>query len=313
MQNKFIKKYAFLAVFGLIFYSNVAFAVVARDGMGDEGQGIKPQGGEMETENENESDEGKMDDRKEDRKLRQDNKIEDRELKIDEKKNKIEKRVGDKKIKVEERIIDKKVELDKKREEMLKNVLEKRKEFELKKEELKTEMKTKKDEARETLNKTLGVIKDEKKKASIENIANIIDNTNKNTSTRFTNSVNSIENVLVSVKSRSEKVKVGGTDISAVLVDIAAAENLIAEARTAISVQSAKVYTIDITDPAKAKEIMKATRNTFYTDIKAVQEKVKIARDSIKKIADGLKKITPKETQVVSPAVTDQGVNAATQ
>jgi hypothetical protein len=315
MQNKFIfiKKYAPIAILGVIFYSGVAFAETDSTmtptgdvGLQKGGMEMEHQEGEMEDDDDNEN--MKPGEKREERKLKLDQKMEDRKVKIEDRKIKIEekkvdfeKRIEDKKIKFEEKKEGKKVELEAKREEMLKNVLEKRKEFEIKKEALKTEMKSKAEAAKEALKKTLGIMKDEKKKASVENIANIIDNANKNTGTRFTNTVNSVENVLVSIKSRSEKVGATGADTTTVLSDITTAETLINEARTAISTQSAKVYTIDITDQAKVKETMKSTRDLFNADIKAVQEKVKAARDGVKKAADSLKKVTPKQAPVAVP------------
>ncbi|MFA7191852.1 MAG: hypothetical protein WC089_00935 [Candidatus Paceibacterota bacterium] len=322
MQNKFIKKYAPLLMFGVIFYSGSVNAEENLTISNTSSDDSLKTSVEVEHE-ENEGMDDKNDDRlrfgakDEERKLKLDQKMEDRKIKIEDRKIKMEenkadfeKRIEDKKIKFEEKKEGKKVEIEAKREEMLKNVLEKRKEFELKKEALKTEMKSKADAAKEALKKTLGIMKDEKKKASVENIANIIDNANKNTGTRFTNTVNSVENVLVSIKSRSEKVGATGADTTAVLAEISKAEALITEARTAISTQSAKVYTIDVTDSTKVKEAMKATRDLFNADIKAVQEKVKLARDGVKKAADVLKKTTPKPAPAATPVTTEANVEA---
>ncbi len=311
MQKKFIKKYALLAIFGLMFYSGVVNAEENSTSPNDDSQKS-----EVEVEHADGEDMDDMNDDRlrfkgkiEDRKIQFEQKAEDRKIKMEEKKVNFDKKIEDRKIKITEKAGEKKAEIEAKREEMLKNVLEKRKEFEVKKEEMKTEMKAKAEAAKEVLKKSLGAIKDEKKKASVENIANIIDNANKNTGTRFTNTVNSVENVLVSIKSRSEKVGATGADTTLALAEIAKAETLISDARTAISTQSAKVYTIDITDPTKAKETMKSTRDTFNADIKAVQEKVKLARDGVKKAADVLKKTTPKQAPATAPATTEATVN----
>lgn len=318
MQNKFIKKYAPLLILGVIFYSGVVSAEENISVSNTSSDDSLKTSVEVDHE-ENEGADDKNDDRlrfgakEEERKFKLDQKMEDRKIKMEDRRIKIEdkkidfeKKIEDRKIKIDE----KKIQIDQKREDMLKNVLEKRKEFELKKEELKTEMKTKSEAAKEALKKTLGAMKDEKKKASVENIANIIENANKNTSTRFTNTVNSVENVLVSIKSRTEKVGATGSDTTTVLSDITAAETLISEARTAISTQSAKVYSIDTTDPTKVKEIMKSTRDTFNADIKAVQEKVKAARDGVKKAAENLKKVAPKPA-VTTTTTTDTTVQPA--
>lgn len=314
MQNKFIKKYAPLLMFGVIFYSGAVNAEENLSVTNTSSDDSQKTSVELEDDDNDDlnDDRLKFGDKREERKVKLDQKMEDRKIKIEDRKIKMEekkvdfeKRIEDKKIKFEDRKEEKKVEIEAKREEMLKNVLEKRKEFEIEKEALKTEMKSKAEAAKESLKKTLGAIKDEKKKASVENIANIIDNANKNTSTRFTNTVNSVENVLVSIKSRSEKVGATGADTTLVLAEISKAETLISDARTAISTQSAKVYTIDVTDPTKVKETMKTTRDLFNADIKAVQEKVKLARDGVKKAADVLKKTAPKPAPVATPTTTE--------
>jgi hypothetical protein len=303
MQNKF-KKYTPILLLGFVFNSAVVNAEELKQADDSNTPTYKEQ---ATTEYKNQTEDKIIQDRQnqmnqkaedqrikmEERKADLNKKTEDRKIKIEEKRIEMDKKLEDRKIKIGEIASDRRNQIDTRKEDAIKKAIENRKQFEEKKEAIKQESKSRSEEARESLKKTLDLIKDEKKKASVENIANIIGNANKNTSTRFSNNVNSIENVLISIKSRSSKLQEAGADVSELSLEITKTEELISEARKAIADQSAKVYTIDSTDPTKIKETMKSVRDTFNSDIKKVQEKIKIARDGVKKNADTLKKIKP--------------------
>ncbi|MFA5773315.1 MAG: hypothetical protein WC908_01415 [Candidatus Paceibacterota bacterium] len=242
--------------------------------------------------------------------LKDDDEIKDDEEEIkDESENKREE--------VKNQIEKIKTELELKREEyknqmeaVLESVKTKREEFkngiELNKEEAKIKIEAMKASFKESLNK----IKDENKKISAEKIVETIQALNTKFTDQFSSKIDQIENVLVSIESRITKAESMGLDLSTVKTEVEKAKLAITDARSAVSAQSKKVYSVNVTSDSALKAEMKTLRDTFSKDIKALREVVKLAHIAVKTTATTLAQI-PRidESGVVSTKVEDNNTN----
>jgi hypothetical protein len=210
-------------------------------------------------------------------------------------------RLGDIKDKIEANKIKRegaKDELGLKREDrrvkmqgLIDSIKIKRTEFKAKIEADKEQFKLKLDEAKAKFKGNLAKIKDENKKLSAEKIVDFINELNVKITNNFSDKIDRIENVLLSIESRISKAEDRGLDVTEVKAKVEKAKTAIDDAREAISVQTDKVYSTNITDETTLKAEMKTLRDTFKADIKAVRETVKGARDAVKDTAVTLAKI----------------------
>lgn len=171
-----------------------------------------------------------------------------------------------------------------------------KKEIETKREEVKIKIEGMKATFKEGLNK----IKDEAKKISTEKIANTVELLNTKFTNKFLERIDQIENVMVSIESRISKAENRGVDVANTRIELEKAKTAISEARTAISLQSSKVYEINITTEATLKAEMKRVRNLFVVDIKALNEKVKAVHASVRNIATTLAKIPKIDDEAIT-------------
>jgi len=135
----------------------------------------------------------------------------------------------------------------------------------------------------------LSKIKDEKKKERVENVGNNLIELNTKITTRSSERVGKIEEILIALESRADKASVEGINMTNVLAHIANSEAIIAEARLAISVQSAKTYAVTITDESTVKTSLQATRDLLRKDIEAMNIKIKSAHEATKKALEAYK------------------------
>ena len=182
---------------------------------------------------------------------------------------------------------EKKVQL----EQIIQSVKNKREEFKTELTASKEQVKSKIAEMKANFKESLSKIKDENKKISAEKIVSIIQDLNTKSTDNLSNKIDQIENVLVSIESRISKAESNGLDVTLVKGEVEKAKTAIAEARTAILTQTAKVYTTSVTDEATLRAEMKKLRDTYSADIKAVREKVKLAHVAVRNTATTLAKI----------------------
>ncbi len=184
---------------------------------------------------------------------------------------------------VKEKKGDAKELIEEKRESTLLSIQEKREAFKQEMEMRKEDAKAKGELAKGELKKGLIKVGDENKKISVENITESLKNINTKAVENFTNNIDKIESVLVSVESRSDKAALNGLNVEAVVKAISEAETAIASARTNITNQAGKVYTVTITDEATLKTTMKTVRDSLKKDIDVVQTSMKQAREAVRK------------------------------
>ncbi|MFA6514842.1 MAG: hypothetical protein WCT42_01085 [Candidatus Paceibacterota bacterium] len=185
-------------------------------------------------------------------------------------------------------------------EQMVELVKIKREEFKAKIELNREQAKQKIEETKVTFKENLNKIKDENKKISAEKIVDIILGLNLKITESLSVKTDQIENVLVSIESRTTKAEAKGLDVTAIKLKIEAAKTVIASTREAIDIQSKKTYEIGtITDEVTLKIAMKNLRDSFTKDIKALREQVKKAHIAVKEATTVLIQI-PKVDEVES-------------
>jgi DNA repair exonuclease SbcCD ATPase subunit len=151
----------------------------------------------------------------------------------------------------------------------------------------KAEVKQKMEAARAELAQRLRKIKDEKKKAAVERIANQINELNKRQLAHFEENLKKLSRVLERIVSRSEKAAARGLDVSKVRTQVDAAKAAIDAAYEAIKVQSGKVYSLlsATTTESGLREEVGRVRQLFHDDLDKVKQAVKAARDAVHQAA----------------------------
>jgi len=179
------------------------------------------------------------------------------------------------------------------REEFREQAQQNKEEFKNKMAENREQIREKLMANREALKTKLQTIKNEKKQNAVLNVSDNIEKINEKATDRLSNLVDNIENVLENIQTRTDKAKADGINVASVEDAIDQAKKIIGEARDAISVQTTKEYIINVTDEKTLKEVVKAVRDTFHADIKAVQEKVKLAHEAVRNSAQTLASVIP--------------------
>lgn len=178
-----------------------------------------------------------------------------------------------------------------KREDLIKGIQEKRELF-------KEELETKKEYRASTtaamkakFKEGLLKIKDEKKKIRVENAAENLTELNTEITTKSSENINKIEEVLIAIESRADKATANNVNVANVRAQIALAETAIADARIAVTAQAGKTYTVTILDESTVKTSVQSTRDLLKKDIDMIRVKIKAAHDATRKAAETLKSI----------------------
>jgi len=244
------------------------------------------------------------------------NEIQSKKEEAVQNKNEIKNEVGDIKEGVNQKIDGLKNEFEAKKEEskgvieeMVKNIQENRDQFKVEFQANKEDAKAKIAEIKAKFQEGLNNIKDEVKKTSTEKIVNTIQELNVKMTNNFSDKIDQIETVLVSIESRISKADNNGLDTVAVKTEVEKSKIAIDAARTAISTQAGKVYEVNITDEATLKTEMTTLRNTFSKDIKAVSALIKSAHEAVRNTATVLAKIPNVDNIVEEPATVENTTN----
>ncbi len=174
---------------------------------------------------------------------------------------------------------------------LLQSIKTKRQGFKAEFETAKTEAGIKITAARTSFLASLKNVRDENKKTSAEKIVSTLQALNMKFTDQFSNKIDQIENILVSIESRIKKAEDKGLDVTTVKTQVEKAKQSIADARTAISTQTQKIYSVDVTNDTTLKTQMKTLRNDFSSDIKNVYTTVKSAHMAVKTTATTLAQI----------------------
>jgi chromosome segregation ATPase len=166
-----------------------------------------------------------------------------------------------------------------------------REDFKQKIEVNRTEAKKQIEARREELKQKLAVIKDARKKATVEKIDAQLQSINAKRLETFSATLNRIEEIIQKVSSRADKAQANGVDVTTVRNDIATFKTALAAARSAIIVQTSKVYTIAVVDETTLKVNVEKARQALQADLKKVQDLVKASHEAARIAATDLAKI----------------------
>lgn len=112
-------------------------------------------------------------------------------------------------------------------------------------------------------------IRDEKKKEILEHVSNQLNLINDRATTAMLNHLARIQALLDKIKARVPTV------------DTAAAQAKIDEAKAAVETQAVKEYVIEFSSEAGLRVGASTAKTTLRADIKAVREKVRLARQAV--------------------------------
>ena len=147
--------------------------------------------------------------------------------------------------------------------------------------------------------------KDEKKKDVTVKVSENLNTVNKNAINRFTNNINELDKAVANIATRADKAVANNKDVSLVMVKISAAKSAIESARTAVTTQAGKIYSISVTSEIKVADDLKKSRDQLNSDLKVVQDTIKAAHDAVWAALVELQKV-PNINNVISPASTTQ-------
>ncbi len=156
----------------------------------------------------------------------------------------------------------------------------------------------------------LQVIRDEKRKQVVSNLNDKLGNREQKWCAHWSEVVDRLNDILGRVKTRRDKAKAAGKDVTSVNTAIAAADTAIASAKQIAAGQCAKTYAIQITTDANLGQSVKATISQFETDIKTVFAAMNAARDAVRLAIQSLQGITGIDDIGKSTATPSGGLNA---
>lgn len=169
---------------------------------------------------------------------------------------------------------------------------ERKEEFKTRLEEARKTAKDKLEKRKEELKERLNQVRDEQKARKVEKVAEQLNALNERMINHFSEVLVRFEKVLVNIKSRTDKAESKGWDVSAVRTMLTSAEQAIASARAAIEAQAAKTYTPEITgEENRLKVEVGQARQALHKDIVAVREKVRAAKEAVRRVATTLAQI----------------------
>ncbi len=149
---------------------------------------------------------------------------------------------------------------------------------------------------KEGLKAKLSLMKDQRRAATIQNIDEAITNLNNQMVDHFVSVLNQLSEILSRIQTRADSASSRGLNITTVTADIAAAQTALNNASSAIKIQGAKVYEVNIaTSSVNSKSTVKfdvkSVRDALHGDLTSLNSQVKSARDAVQKVAVDLGKI----------------------
>lgn len=156
---------------------------------------------------------------------------------------------------------------------------------------------------REEFKTKLGEIKDEKKKEKLSNLDENLSKVNANAVSRWGKVLERLEAIVAKIKTRTDEASAQGKDVTGILSAIAIAEAKIAEAKSAVADQSNNAYVIVIGSESNLGQSVKSTISTLKTDLKAVEAKVKAAKEAVADVFKALKAVVGTTEPTSTPTI----------
>ncbi|MEK7534330.1 MAG: hypothetical protein AAB600_03240 [Patescibacteria group bacterium] len=138
-------------------------------------------------------------------------------------------------------------------------------------------------DTKEDLKEKLNVIRDEKKKVLVEKIDDKITTMNKTHTAKFSAVLEKLMMILNKITDRAQNAKLKGVDTSTVDSAIEAAKKAIDVAKAAVTTQSAKTYSIEVTSETTLKTKVGRVVSMFRKDLRDVHKIVVDAKQAVQK------------------------------
>lgn len=165
--------------------------------------------------------------------------------------------------------------------------------------ELKGELEEKKAEARALfgekkaeLQKKLLLVKDERKRAVVERLADKFGAANERVTGVLTRAVDRMEGIVDRIEGRANELEGAGADVAALRAAIAEANGALERARLAIAEQAGRVYAVSdaLAAGEAAREDLAALHARFKSDVESVREIVNLqVHEAVRRAATALK------------------------
>lgn len=164
---------------------------------------------------------------------------------------------------------------------------QKQAELQTKIQERKQQIEAQKEQKRQEFQARLQQIKDAHKKKIIEKLDASYVRINKRWTTHFLNVLERLSKILDKIKIRAEN-----QNNAAAIEAINKAYSQLESVKTSVVEQSAKTYTIAISDETKLREAAQTVHSQLRSDLQAVREQIKNIRETIHKLLPLLKPVS---------------------
>ena len=147
---------------------------------------------------------------------------------------------------------------------------------------------------------------DEQKKALAEKLDAKLETLNTNRTTRMTEKITKLNEILAKLEEKKILAETNGQNVSSVTAAIAAGEQAIVAAETAIAAQAAKDYTAQVTDESTLKVNFGAVVKQLRADLNITHKTVIAAKEAVRAAAKSIKalEVTPSAAVIPSIAAT---------
>lgn len=140
-------------------------------------------------------------------------------------------------------------------------------------------------DARAEFKEKLAELKDTRKKALVEKLDTRFANVNKKATDRFLETLSKLTEVLNRIQTKATEAKTAGKDTAEAQTAITTAQAALANAKTAVSTQAGKTYTITISTEDKLRMDVGTTVSALHTDLRTVHKLVTEAKQAAVKAA----------------------------
>lgn len=147
-------------------------------------------------------------------------------------------------------------------------------------------------------------IKDKNKQKIAERINQQLAHINKISSEALAGKLETMQTLLNKIVIWKDKAKTGGKDTSAAETAITQAQTAITNAQTAVEEQKLKEYVIEFSEESGLRVGASQAKTSLRTDLEAVREKVKAARQAVVDSLKAVKQLYPKVSPQPSPSTT---------
>lgn len=141
------------------------------------------------------------------------------------------------------------------------------------------------------LRQKLTQLKDQRKAAIVERINTKLARVNEKATNRMTTVIEKLDSILARIDNKTQSASAQGKDVSTAQGMVASANNALADAKSAVSSQAGKDYTIQISSEDSLRSDVGATFSQLQQDLRSTRKTVIQAKQAVMQAARALKLI----------------------